>query len=103
MQDNPILTPRECAADNARTALCVRFGGRLFPRCLPDTGEVHGPERPAIIAHRYWCPSCDAQPAEPCRLSPRFTQKWSHEARHRVAQRALWRELMREYDIRIAR
>lgn len=58
-----------------------------------------GPERPAIIAHRYWCPSCDAAAGEPCRLSPRFTQDYSHVSRHQVAQRALWRELSRELPI----
>ena len=57
-----------------------------------------GPERPAIIAHRYECPSCGAVGGEPCRLSPRFTQEYSHVARHRAAQRADWRQLMREVE-----
>jgi hypothetical protein len=61
--------------------------------------EPIGPTRPAIIAHRYWCPSCDAQPGEPCRLNARFTQEYSHEARHQVARRALWLELSRELSL----
>jgi len=61
--------------------------------------EPIGPTRPAIIAHRYWCPSCDAQPGQPCRLSPRFTQDYSHEARHQVARRAIWRALSREIPL----
>lgn len=69
--------------------------------CAQDTGKVHGPDRPEIIAHRYWCPSCDAQPGEPCRLSPRFTQDYSHESRHQGARRAMWRALSRDMDISV--
>lgn len=67
---------------------------------LTDTSPapVFGPQRPAIIAHRFWCPSCDAQPGEPCRLSPKFTQDYSHVSRHRVAQRHEWRALMLEIE-----
>jgi hypothetical protein len=67
------------------------------PMNAPKVGI--GPSRPTIIAHRFWCPSCNAEPGEACRLSPRFTQDYSHIARHRVAQRAAWVALMRELPI----
>jgi hypothetical protein len=58
-----------------------------------------GPSRPAIIAHRFWCPSCNAEAGEACRLSANFTQDYSHIARHRAAQREAWRSLAREMPI----
>jgi hypothetical protein len=58
-----------------------------------------GPSRPTIIAHRFWCPSCDAAAGEACRLSPKFSQEYSHVARHREAQRADWRSLTREMPV----
>jgi hypothetical protein len=58
-----------------------------------------GPSRPTIIAQRFWCPSCDAEAGEPCRLSPQFSQDYSHVSRHRVAQREAWRALMREMPV----
>lgn len=60
---------------------------------------IYGPTRPAIIAWRHDCPSCGAPAGEPCRLSPTMSeQRYSHVSRHRAAQRADWRRLMREID-----
>ena len=61
------------------------------------TGQ--GPQRPEVIAERFACPSCDAPAGEACRLNAR--QGAIHEQRHRVAQRAMWRELMREMDVQM--
>jgi hypothetical protein len=69
----------------------------LVPMNAPRVGI--GPSRPSIIAQRFECPSCGAVGGEPCRLSPAFTQDYSHITRHRVAQRADWRSLMREMPI----
>jgi len=76
----------------ARAALGFPVIGAFF-----DTGLVHGPQRPAVIAERFACPSCDAPPGEACHLNA--LQSAIHEQRHRVAQRAMWRELMREMDV----
>jgi hypothetical protein len=63
------------------------------------TMQEYGPTRPAIIAWRFNCPSCDAPAGEPCRLSPTMVeQRYSHIARHRAAQRADWRRLALEID-----
>lgn len=68
----------------------------IVPMNEPRVGI--GPSRPSIIAQRFWCPSCGAAAAEPCRLSDRFSQEYSHVSRHREAQRADWRSLIREID-----
>jgi hypothetical protein len=65
----------------------------------PRAAGTLGPDYPAIIVHRYWCPSCDAPAGEPCRLSPTMQeQRYAHVARHREAQRAEWRRLQLEID-----
>jgi hypothetical protein len=77
------------------------FPGAFAPISF-DTGVMHGPTRadlPPIIAHRFECPSCGAIGGEPCRLSDKFTQDYSHIARHRAAQRSDWRALMREMNV----
>ena len=48
----------------ARAALGFPVIGAFF-----DTGLVHGPQRPAVIAERFACPSCDAPPGEACHLN----------------------------------
>lgn len=59
----------------------------------------YGPYRPAIIAWRFECPSCNAPAGEPCRLSPTMVEQFlSHVSRHRVAQRADWQRLQLEIE-----
>lgn len=70
---------------------------QLVPMNEPKVGI--GPARPAIIAQRFECPSCNAATAEPCRLNGRFPQEYSHEARHQAARRSDWRAIMRELPI----
>lgn len=99
-------------AERERDQLQQRATGRAFaslcglslagigpaPRlCKADTGKVHGPtrqDRPAVIAERYGCPSCDAPAGQPCRLGD-HPQRGIHMQRHRVAQRADWATLER--------
>lgn len=83
------------ADDDAARWAWYRIGA--FP-CRVDTGRMHGPDRPAVIAERFECPSCGAAAAEPCRLGS-YPQRACHVARHREAQRALWRALRREMSI----
>ena len=88
---------RERAAHNAYMML-LDAGAITSWRKHWNTGAQHGPDRPAIIAHRYYCPSCNAQGGEPCKLSPTMVeQTYSHVARHRVAQRELWQGMERQF------
>lgn len=70
----------------------------MIPVPMNEPKVGFGPSRPAIIAHRFWCPSCDADAGKACRLGS-FPQTYSHVTRHRVAQRADWVALMREMPI----
>src|SRR4051794_19021019 len=56
------------------------------------TGRPHGPERPAVIAERFSCPSCGAAAGERCRVGAQLAGA-IHESRHQLARGAEWRQL----------
>jgi hypothetical protein len=50
-------------------------------------------------SQQFQCPSCRAEIGEPCRLSPQFSQEYSHVSRHQLAERASWAALTREMPV----